>query len=244
MLQNKTQSFGCWLGLADTYTAEISAVAGFDWLLIDNEHAPNDLRSTHSQLAIIHASNAQALVRLPTDETWMIKQYLDAGAQNILIPMVETAEQAKKLVDAIHYPPKGKRGVGAALARVSQFSTIEDYLQTADAQICLMIQIETTLGMNNLDEILNVDDIDGVFIGPADFAADMGYLGNMAEPKVQANIDKMIVKIANSSKACGILMTDEKLAKHYAKLGASFIAVGIDVTIFANAMKAEIAKYK
>ena len=147
---------GCWLGLADPYTAEISAGAGFDWLLIDAEHAPNDLRSVVAQLQVIAARGSHAIVRPPIGETWMIKQFLDAGAQSLLVPMVETAEQASELVSAVTYPPHGVRGVGSALGRASDFAAIKDYLTTARDEICLLIQVESRKGLAALDDILAV----------------------------------------------------------------------------------------
>lgn len=174
---------GCWLGLADPYIAEISAGAGFDWLLVDGEHAPNDLRSIVAQLQVIAARDSHAVVRPPIGETWIIKQLLDAGAQSLLIPMVETAAQARALVDAVTYPPHGVRGVGSALARASDFAAIGDYLTTARQEICLLAQVENRKGLEALDEILSVDGLDGVFIGPSDLAADMGFLRRPARPK-------------------------------------------------------------
>ena len=243
-LKNGDKQIGCWLGLADSYCAEIAASAGFDWLLVDGEHAPNDLRSILKQVQVIEKSNSSPAVRLPIGETWMIKQYLDAGAQTILIPMVESAKQAKELVAACHYPPKGVRGVGASLARASNFGGIPDYLTTAGEEICLLIQIESQAGLDALDEILEVDGIDGVFIGPADLAADMGYLGKPKEDVVVRAITDAISKIAASNKAAGILTLDEVFANKCLDLGASFVAVGIDVTAYANAMRGIANRFK
>lgn len=243
-LKNGEKQIGCWMGLADSYCAEIAASAGFDWLLVDGEHAPNDLRSTLAQLQIIEKSNSSPAVRLPVGEPWMIKQVLDAGAQTILVPMVESAEQAEALVRACHYPPNGVRGVGASLARASNFGGIPDYLTTADEQICLLVQVESQAGLDALDDILAVDGIDGVFIGPADLAADMGYLGQAKEPKVVNAIENAISKIAASDKAAGILTLDETFANRCMELGATFVAVGIDVTTYANAMRSLAKKFK
>ena len=179
---------GAWVGLGDAYAAEITATAGFDWLLIDGEHAPNDLRSILSQLRVVEGSASAPVVRLPMGETWAIKQALDIGAQSLLIPMVESAAQAEQLVRAVRYPPNGNRGVGAALARASGFSAVPDYLATADAQIWLGVQVETRAGLAVLDEILTVEGVDGVFIGPSDLAADMGFPGQLDHPLVQRAI--------------------------------------------------------
>jgi 4-hydroxy-2-oxoheptanedioate aldolase len=228
---------GCWLGLADAYIAEISAGAGFDWLLIDGEHAPNDLRSIVAQLQVLAARDSHAVVRPPIGETWIIKQLLDAGAQTLLIPMVETAAQAQELVDAVTYPPHGVRGVGSALARASDFAAIGDYLTTARGEICLLAQVENKKGMAALDDILKVDGIDGVFIGPSDLAADMGFIGQAGAAQVKAAVLRAMEKIVESGKAAGILTLDQDLQRECRKIGATFIATEIDVTLFARNMR-------
>lgn len=229
---------GCWLGLADPYIAEISAGAGFDWLLIDAEHAPNDLRTIIGQLQVISGFESHAVVRPTIGETWMIKQLLDAGAQTLLIPMVETAAQARELVRAVTYPPHGIRGVGSALARASSFAAIPDYLQTARNEICLLVQVENRAGLDALDEILKVEGIDGVFIGPSDLAADMGHIGAADAPEVEAAVLDAMHKIVKSGKAGGILTLQPSLQKTCLDIGATFVATAIDVTLFAAAMRA------
>lgn len=229
---------GCWLGLADAYVAEISASAGFDWVCVDGEHSPNDLRSIMGQLQVLKGSGTHAMVRPPVGETWLIKQYLDAGAQSLLIPMVESGAQAKEMVDAVTYPPHGVRGVGSALARASDFSGIADYLTTARDEICLIVQVENRKGMDALDDILAIEGIDGVFIGPADLAADMGFLGKAGAPEVKEAVRTAIKRIVAAGKAAGILTLDQDLQKECRALGASFIATEIDVTLFASNMRA------
>jgi 4-hydroxy-2-oxoheptanedioate aldolase len=174
----------------------------------------------------------------------MVKQVLDIGAQNILVPMVESGEQAAELVRAVQYPPKGVRGVGSALARASKFSAMPDYLTTADDEICLLVQVENRAGMAALDDILAVDGIDGVFVGPADLAADMGYIGKPGTPEVQEAIAGAIPRILKAGKAAGILATDPAAIDTYADLGVTFLAVGIDVTLLAGAARSLAAKYK
>ncbi|WP_323036817.1 aldolase/citrate lyase family protein [Pararhodobacter sp.] len=229
---------GCWLGLADPYVAEISASAGFDWLLIDAEHAPNDLRSIIAQLQVIAASGSHPIVRPTIGETWMIKQLLDAGAQTLLVPMVESADQARDLVKAVTYPPHGVRGVGASLARASRFAAIPDYLTTAGNEICLLVQVENLAGLAALDEILTIEGVDGVFIGPADLAADMGFLGQATAPEVEAAILDAMRKIVASGKAGGILTMSPTLQKSCLEIGATFVATAIDVSLFASAIRA------
>jgi 4-hydroxy-2-oxoheptanedioate aldolase len=235
---------GLWLDMGEAITAEIAGTAGFDWLVIDGEHGPNDLRSIIDQLRALATSPAEPVVRVPTGESWIIKQMLDAGARTLLVPMVDSAEQAQALVAAMHYPPRGIRGMGAVVARASGFSTIEDYSQTASDGVCLLVQAETRAAIADLDNILKVDGIDGVFIGPADLAADMGYLGRIDEKEVQDVIEAAIRKIVTAGKAAGILTFNETFNKRYLELGASFVAVGADVTEFSNTLKSLSARYK
>jgi 4-hydroxy-2-oxoheptanedioate aldolase len=232
---------GIWLGLADPYCAEIAASAGFDWLLIDGEHAPNDIRSLSAQLAVIEGRGAVPIIRLPDGDPVKIKQALDIGAQTLLIPMVDSAEQAGMLVRATRYPPHGFRGVGSSLARASRFSAIPDYLATANDQIGLILQIESVKGLAALDDILALPGVDGVFIGPADLAADMGYLGNSGHPHVKAVVLEAMARIRAAGLAAGVLGTDPAFVDECRRAGANFVGVGIDVTILAAALR-DLAK--
>ncbi len=243
-LKRGEMQYGCWAGFADPYATEILATANFDWLVIDGEHAPNDLRSIMHQLQILDGKHSEGVVRLPIGNDWLIKQALDVGAQTLLIPMVETAEQARDLVRACRYPPEGIRGSGAALARASRFSDIPDYIQTANAQICLLLQVETRKGVENLDAILAVEGVDGVFIGPSDLAADLGHSGQSGHDEVRAVIKDCLGKIAASDKAAGILAVDQAVAAEYRDWGAQFLAVGIDVVMLAKAARATMAQWK
>lgn len=234
-LRERQTQIGFWQALANPYTVEISADAGFDWLLLDAEHAPNDIPLLVSQLQAMRGSSSHAVIRPPIGETYIIKQLLDIGAQSILVPMVDSRQQAEELVRAVSYPPRGVRGVGAALARASRFNRITDYLQTANDEICLLLQIENMKGLAALDEIATVEGVDGIFIGPADLAADMGYLGKPGSPEVQAEVEQALHRIQSHGKAAGILTADLALARRYVDLGATFVAIGNDVTLFANA---------
>ena len=236
--------FGCWLGLADAFSAELMGQAGFDWLVVDGEHGPNDLRSILSQLQVLAATDAHPVVRLPVGETYMIKQVLDAGAQTVLVPMVESADQARQLVRDVTYPPHGDRGVGYALTRASKFSTIADYGTTADAQICLLVQVENLRGLAALDDILAVEGVDGVFIGPADLAADMGHMGNAAHADVQAAIMDALRRIQAAGKAPGILSTRDEMTNDAIAAGAQFVAVGADILLLGNAARALAKKWQ
>lgn len=236
--------FGFWLALADPYSAEICAGAGFDWLLIDGEHAPNDLRSTLAQLQAVAPYPSAALVRPPVGDSVLIKQLLDIGARNLLIPMVETAEQARAVVAATRYPPRGIRGVGSALARASAFSRNSEYLKQADDGLCLIVQVESAAALADLEEIANVEGVDGVFIGPADLAASMGHLGNPNHADVQQAIQTAAARLNTLGKPAGILATDETVARTYLAWGYSFVAVGVDVTLLARASTQLAAKFR
>lgn len=229
---------GLWLGLANGYTAEMLGGVGYDWLVIDNEHAPNTLESTLAQLQSLAACNAHAVVRAASDDAVEIKRLLDLGAQTLLIPMVESAEQAARIVAATRYPPQGIRGVGAALARASRWQQIPGYLAAADAQLCTLAQVESVAGLHALADIARVEGVDGVFIGPADLAASLGHLGDPGHPEVQAAIADAIGEIRAAGKAAGILTSDSALARTYLELGAVFVAVGSDVGLLVSGARA------
>ena len=232
------RQIGCWMSFADGQIAEIMGTCGFDWLVIDGEHAPNDIRSIRDQLIALTASPSHPVVRVPVGETWMIKQVLDAGAQTVLVPIVESADQARELVRACHYPPKGVRGVGATAARATMFGSVSEYIQTADQEVCLLVQVENRAGIDALDEILQVEGIDGVFIGPADLSTDMGHQGNSAHPEVRAAIADAITRIKAAGIAPGILGVSEEATQAYLDMGAQFLAVGIDVLVLAQNSRA------
>jgi 4-hydroxy-2-oxoheptanedioate aldolase len=238
------QQIGLWLGLADACAAEIAAVAGYDWVLIDGEHAPNDLRTTLSQLQTLAAYPTQAVVRPVVGSVHVVKQLLDIGAQTLLIPMVDHAEQAREMVRAVHYPPLGVRGVGAALARATRWNTVPNYYQTAQDNICLLIQVESITAIQNLDEILAVEGIDGIFIGAVDLSATMGYEGNPNHPEVQKTVVNAIKRIHAAGKAAGILSTKQDVTKQYIELGVEFVAVGVDTSLLMHAMRNLLGQYK
>ncbi len=235
---------GLWLGLADSYCAEICATAGFDWLLVDGEHAPNDLRSMLRALQAVAAYPVDPVVRLPHGDPALVKQVLEIGATTLLVPMVDTAEQARELVRAMRYPPDGIRGVGSGLARSSRWGAITDYLNSANDNICLLVQVETQLGLDNIEAIADVPGVDGIFIGPADLSASMGYLGRPAHRNVIAAIENAFRMLAARDKPFGILATDESLARHYIELGARFVAVGVDATLLAQAVRGLAVRFK
>lgn len=242
-LAAKTVQHGIWMNLVSPIAAEALAGVGFDWLLIDGEHGPNDIPTILQQVQAI-GSRTSIVVRPPVGEVRIVKQLLDLGVQTLLIPMIESAEHAAQMVKAMLYPPHGNRGVGASVARASDYGRITDYIATANDQTCLILQIESRAGLAALPEILKLDGVDGVFIGPADLAADMGYPGNMNAPEVQQTIDATLKTIMASGKSAGILTFDPKTAARYQAMGVTFLGVGGDVAILTKAATALAAGVK
>jgi 4-hydroxy-2-oxoheptanedioate aldolase len=249
-IQIKQTQIGLWQGLAGVYSAEICAAAGFDWLLVDSEHSPNDLQTTLQHLQIISAyPKTTAIVRVPhgygESGAASIKQHLDLGVQTLLVPMIDTPEQAAHVVAATRYPtnqtPNGIRGVAGG--RASRWGAISDYAKVANEQICVLVQCESTTSLANLEAICAVDGIDGVFIGPADLSASMGYIGQLQHPEVLRTIDEAIARINKAGKASGILTADERLAQHYIDIGTIFVAVGLDNNILMRGTKALVERF-
>jgi 4-hydroxy-2-oxoheptanedioate aldolase len=236
LLQGKLQ-IGLWHGLANSYISELLAGTGFDWLSIDAEHSPNDPRVVLSQLQAIAAYPVSVVVRILHDDVALIKQYLDIGAQTLLVPMVESADQAARIVSATRYPPRGIRGVGSALARASRWNQIPDYLHHCEQEICLLVQVESMTGVENLEAIAAVSGVDGIFFGPADLAGSMGLLGQAGDEKVQAVVRKSIKVVREAGKAAGILTADVTLANSYIELGASFVAAGLDTALLVRSAR-------
>lgn len=250
-LADKRAQIGLWLGLAGSYSTEICAGAGFDWLLVDGEHAPNDLQSILHQLQIIAGyPHSHAIARVPMGlgqaGQMLIKQYLDIGVQTLLVPMIDTAEQAATVVSSARYPQDdgggGVRGMGGA--RASRWGQYPNYGKEANAQVCVLVQAETRTAIANLDAIVATEGVDGVFIGPADLSASFGHVGDPGHPQVQKLIDDSIRRIVAGGKAAGILVTDEALARHYLALGATFVAVGLDNLLLARASRQLAAAFK
>lgn len=246
-LQDKQPQIGLWMGLASDYSTEICALAGFDWLVIDGEHSPNDLGSILAQLKTLAAyPGRHAVARVPVGETALIKQYLDLGAQNILVPMVDTPEQAAQLVLAMRYPQDdGLGGVrGMAGARASRWGHYTDYAKRANEEVCLLVQVESVQALKNLDAIAATPGVDGVFIGPSDLSAAMGHVGKPGHPEVQAAIEDAIARILKAGKAPGILTADRSLAERYLALGALFVAVGLDTQLLVKHTSELAAHFK
>ncbi|HSV47187.1 MAG TPA: 4-hydroxy-2-oxoheptanedioate aldolase [Ramlibacter sp.] len=235
---------GLWVALADPYAAELCANCGYDWLLIDGEHAPNDLRSMLGALQAVAPYASHPVVRIPQADDALIKQVLDIGATTLLVPMVESAEQARQIVRATRYPPQGIRGVGSAIARSARWTKYPNYLHEANDRICVLVQVETREALARIEDIAAVDGVDGVFIGPADLSASMGYLGQPAHPEVKSAIVDALGRIARTGKAPGILCADEALARDYIAAGARFIALGVDTTLLVKAATGLVGRFR
>ena len=239
---NKAQ-IGLWSSLSSNYSVEVIAGAGFDWILLDCEHSPNDLESLLTQLQAAAPYPSHPVVRVPWNDMVTIKRVLDVGAQSLLIPYVSTAEEAKAAVAHTRYPPAGVRGV-AGTTRATRFGRIKDYAKRAHEEICVLVQVETQAAVDSIEAICAVDGVDGVFIGPADLHASLGHTGEIANPKVKPMIDDAIRRIRKAGKAPGILTPNEADAKHWLGCGGLFVAVGADVGILARGAEALAAKFK
>jgi 4-hydroxy-2-oxoheptanedioate aldolase len=237
------QQIGLWSSLASNVTTEVLAGAGFDWLLIDAEHAPNDVRSVLGQLQAMMEHRTAPIVRVPMNDKIEIKRYIDIGVQSFLIPMVETADEARAAVEATRFAPDGTRGF-AGVSRASRFGRIPDYHRRAHEEICILVQVESELGIENIEAIAAVPGVDGVFIGPGDLSAAMGHLGNQGHADVVDLIEKAIRRIVAAGNRPGILTGDETLARKYMDAGCLFTAVGLDTGILARGAEALARKYK
>lgn len=243
LLRGETQ-IGLWLSSTTAYMAEIAATSGYDWLLIDGEHAPNTIQDLYHQLQAVASYASHPVIRPVDDNRSLIKQVLDIGTRTLLIPMVESAEQVKAIVSATRYPPLGVRGVGAGVARAARWGRVEHYMARANDELCVLIQVETKTALENLDAILDVEGIDGVFIGPADLSASLGYPDNAGHPEVQQVIEQSIKRIRAAGKAAGFLAVDPEMAKKCLSWGANFVAVGVDTMLYTEALDKRLAQFK
>ena len=242
-LQAGRQQIGLWVSLASPYSTEIVAGSGFDWLLIDGEHSPNDPPTVLPQLQAAAPYPVEPIVRPAWNDKVLIKRYLDVGARSLLIPYVQNAEEAAAAVAAVRFPLRGVRG-GAGVTRASRFGRVADYAKRAEGEICLLVQIETREGLDNLEAIARTDGIDGVFIGPADLAAGLGHLGEIGHADVQAAIKDAIQRIRACGKPAGILATDETASRRYMEWGTLFTAVGLDAMVLARETEKLAKLYK
>lgn len=243
-LARREAQYGIWAGFATGYAAEITASFGYDWMLIDGEHAPNTMPSILAQLQAVMPYTTAPVVRAVSHDPVLIKQLLDIGTQTLMIPMVESAEQAKALVSAMRYPPYGIRGVGGGLTRATRWDSVPDYLQSAHEELCLIVQVESRAGVDNVAAIAAVEGVDAVFIGPADLSTGLGHIGNPSHPEVQDKIRHAINATLEAGKVCGILAPAEEDARRYQAWGCQFIAVGIDISLMRQAALNNLARYR
>lgn len=224
---------GLWTQIASPISTEVAAGAGFDLLVIDAEHAPNDVTTVLPLLQVCAGYPVSAVVRPPWSDMVLVKRYLDIGAQTLLIPFIDTPEQAAEAVAFTRYPPEGVRGV-ATCHRANRFARVPDYHAKAASELCLLVQIETRRGLDNLEGIAAVEGIDGIFIGPSDLAASFGHLGQPGHPEVQAAIAEVPARLRASGKPAGILSPVEEVALNHIGLGYRFVAVGSDLALLAG----------
>ncbi|WP_426227858.1 HpcH/HpaI aldolase family protein [Pseudarthrobacter sp. DSP2-3-2b1] len=234
---------GMWVCSGSPLIAELCAGSGLDWLLIDAEHSPNGLESVLAQLQAIHGYPIHTLVRPPVNDVVVIKQYLDLGVQNLLIPMVNSLAEAEAAVAATRYPPQGVRGVGSALARAARWNRVPDYLARAGETISVTVQIESGAAVEAVEEILKVDGVDAIFLGPSDLAASMGLLGQQDHPKVRAAVELCLKAAQAAGKPAGVNAFNPDTAQRYLDAGADFILVGADVALLARGSEALAAQY-
>lgn len=242
-LKDGKAQIGLWSSLGSNMVAEGIAHSGFDWILLDTEHSPNELPGLVSQLQAMKGGTATPIVRPAWNDAVLVKRLLDIGVQSLLFPFVQTAEEAKRAVAATRYPPQGIRGV-ATTARASNFGRVKDYLNKANAEICVLVQVETMEAIGRLREIASVEGVDGVFIGPSDLAASMGHLGNFQHPDVQKVITGAIKEIRAAGKAGGYLTGVEEEAKTRLAEGYQFVAVGSDNSVLLKNTDALAKRFK
>jgi 4-hydroxy-2-oxoheptanedioate aldolase len=246
-LADKRVQYGLWSSMLAPIPTEISAAAGFDWLLLDGEHSPNTPHNLLQQSQILAGyPGTHAIARIPMGHGWvgqaMIKQVLDVGIQTILVPMVETAEQARELVRCMRYPPQGIRGMAGV--RASGWGRNVNYAKEANAQVCLLVQAETRAAIDNLDEIAAVDGVDGVFVGPADLSAAYDHVGDPWHPEMLKIHEDAFRRIQAAGKAVGILTLEEERARQHVQMGALFIAVGTDTNLLVKGSNALAKAFK
>jgi 4-hydroxy-2-oxoheptanedioate aldolase len=234
---------GVWSSLGGTVAPEILAVAGFDWVVIDTEHAPIEVAEVLPALQTLAAyPDCSAVVRPAINDWVLIKRHLDQGAQTLILPYVQSAEEAASAVAAMRYPPRGVRGV-AGMSRASRYGAVEGYASRAEEELCLIVQVETAPALDRLEEIATVEGVDGVFIGPADLAASLGHPGAPGHPEVVAAIEKAIARLKAVGVPSGILTLDRAFARHCMELGTAFTAVAVDVGILAAGAQALLAEF-
>jgi 4-hydroxy-2-oxoheptanedioate aldolase len=243
ILSGKPQ-IGLWSSLCSNAAVEIIAGSGFDWILIDTEHAPNELDMVLSQLQAVVGGTATPIVRVAWNDAVLIKRQLDIGVQTFLVPFVQNAEEARRAVAATRFPQFGGVRGFASFSRASKFGRVPEYHRRAQEEMCVLVQVETRAALKEVEAIAAVDGVDGLFIGPGDLSSDMGYVGNPSHPEVLELIAETMGRIKSAGKAAGILTSVESEVRRWLGIGALFVAVGSDVGILARGSEALAAKYR
>ncbi len=242
-LAQKKLQIGLWMSLCSNISAELISDSGFDWLLLDTEHSPNEIPDLVSQLQAMQAGTASPIIRPAWNDAVLAKRALDIGAQSLLFPYVQNVEEAKRAVASTRYPPQGIRGVSVA-ARASRYGRTPGYLGKANDEICVLVQVETRQSLDQIEAIAKVDGVDGVFIGPSDLAASLGHLGNPQHPDVQAAMKDAVTRLKAVGMPAGILTGNEDEARRYIDWGYLFVAVGSDVGLLAKSADTLAKKFK
>ncbi|HEX4884635.1 MAG TPA: HpcH/HpaI aldolase/citrate lyase family protein [Casimicrobiaceae bacterium] len=219
---------GTWLVSGTAVTAEAMGCAGFDFVVADMEHTPIDMAGMVDMLRAIEGTPAGVIVRLPWNDPVLVKRALDAGAQSLMFPFVQTADEARRAVAATRYPPEGIRGV-AAVHRASRHGNVPDYQKKSAAELCVVCQIETIDALGRLPEIAAVPGVDSLFIGPADLSASMGHLGNMAHPDVLAKLKEAAQACGTAGKPVGIVGPNPEVVQKYVEFGFTWVAMASDI---------------
>jgi 4-hydroxy-2-oxoheptanedioate aldolase len=234
---------GLWCSLASPIATEIVSHSGYDWLLLDTEHSPNEVPSILAQMQAAQASTASCIVRPAWNDMVLIKRYLDIGAQTLLLPFVQTPEEARRAVEWTRYPPRGVRGITGS-GRASRYGRVKDYLKNASDEICVLVQVETREALREIEVIASVEGVDGVFIGPNDLSASFGHIGNWGHPEVQAALEDAVKRLKKVGKAAGILTPNEEEAKKFISWGYTFVAVGADLGLLAKGADGLAKRFK
>jgi len=243
-LESGITQFGLWLGIPDNTVAEMMAGAGFDWLLVDHEHGPFELRDVMSHLQAMASYDVAPIVRPVDGNPGLLKKLCDIGAQSFIVPMIDTAEQAEAVVRAVKYPHDGSRGLGTSMARAARWNTVADYAQCANDEICVIVQAETVTAIENLKAIASTNGVDGVFIGPSDLSASMGQLGDVSHPDVVETVSAGLRTIRAAGKHAGLLCLDASKVPDYVGCGANFVGIGVDTLLLGNSARSLAAHFK
>lgn len=243
-LESGQTQFGLWLGIPDVSVAEMMAGAGFDWLVVDHEHGPFEVRDVMAHLQAMAPYDVAPIVRPVDGDPALLKKLCDIGAQSFIVPMVDTAEQAADIVSAVKYPPDGRRGLGTSMARAARWNAVPGYIGKANDEMVVVVQAETTTAIANLEAIAKTPGVDGVFIGPSDLSASMGHAGNTSHPDVIEAVGSALRTIRKAGKHAGLLCLEESQVAHYIDCGANFVGVGVDTLLIGNSARSLAARYK